>query len=292
MSNNAVPGVYKWVMDDVINKMSQRFAELGMDVNVLSELQQTWEAKIVAMGVAPFAPVTQPVYPPQAAFETVQPNGQYGVNTIAREDGLYEYGSPANLAALANTGIDFHLPQNDGPADEDINVVELRNAPVLPLPTQSDLNADLAVGSTSIALASNIQSTDRLNAQTLRTVETDPCATQREVDEILLKAGRKYRQHRDTLARRISQVDGVDDEEDDDDDVDEAPGGGDTSDIDSELDDDDSEDEYAEVDHLVLCQFEKVQRVKNKWKCVLKDGVVNVNGKDYLFNKANCDFEW
>ncbi|KAH9274034.1 hypothetical protein BASA83_003675 [Batrachochytrium salamandrivorans] len=224
----------------------------------LSELQQTWEAKIVAMGVAPFAPVTQPVYPPQAAFETVQPNGQYGVNTIAREDGLYEYGSPANLAALANTGIDFHLPQNDGPADEDINVVELRNAPVLPLPTQSDLNADLA----------------------------------REVDEILLKAGRKYRQHRDTLARRISQVDGVDDEEDDDDDVDEAPGGGDTSDIDSELDDDDSEDEYAEVDHLVLCQFEKVQRVKNKWKCVLKDGVVNVNGKDYLFNKANCDFEW
>lgn len=26
--------------------------------------------------------------------------------------------------------------------------------------------------------------------------------------------------------------------------------------------------------------------MKNKWKCVLKDGMIHVNGKDYLFAKC------
>ena len=30
----------------------------------------------------------------------------------------------------------------------------------------------------------------------------------------------------------------------------------------------------------------QVQRVKNKWKCVLKDGVIHMNGRDYLFSKC------
>lgn len=30
----------------------------------------------------------------------------------------------------------------------------------------------------------------------------------------------------------------------------------------------------------------QVARVKNKWKCILKDGMIHVNGKDYLFQKC------
>jgi len=52
------------------------------------------------------------------------------------------------------------------------------------------------------------------------------------------------------------------------------------------------DDENAPTDHLILCQYEKVSRVKNKWKCVLKDGVVNINGRDYMFSRATGDFEW
>lgn len=26
--------------------------------------------------------------------------------------------------------------------------------------------------------------------------------------------------------------------------------------------------------------------MKNKWKCVLKDGMIHINGKDYLFAKC------
>ena len=30
----------------------------------------------------------------------------------------------------------------------------------------------------------------------------------------------------------------------------------------------------------------QVARVKTKWKCILKDGMIHVNGKDYLFAKC------
>ncbi|KTW32255.1 transcription initiation factor IIA large subunit [Pneumocystis jirovecii RU7] len=43
---------------------------------------------------------------------------------------------------------------------------------------------------------------------------------------------------------------------------------------------------------LVLCLYDKVQRTKNKWKCVLKDGIIGMGGKDYLFMRANGEFEW
>lgn len=37
------------------------------------------------------------------------------------------------------------------------------------------------------------------------------------------------------------------------------------------------------VDSTVALQ---VGRVKNKWKCILKDGMIHINGKDYLFAKC------
>ncbi|EAQ93420.1 hypothetical protein CHGG_01655 [Chaetomium globosum CBS 148.51] len=67
--------------------------------------------------------------------------------------------------------------------------------------------------------------------------------------------------------------------------------------INSDLDDpdeagDDDEDEDDSMGHMMLCMYDKVQRVKNKWKCVLKDGVLTVNGKEYVFTKATGEYEW
>jgi hypothetical protein len=81
------------------------------------------------------------------------------------------------------------------------------------------------------------------------------------------------------LAATIPQNDGRDDDDEDDDDDDQE------SDINSDLDDDD-DDENQKTDHLILCQYEKVSRIKNKWKCILKDGIVHINGKDYVFNRV------
>lgn len=85
--------------------------------------------------------------------------------------------------------------------------------------------------------------------------------------------------------------------------------------INSDLDDpddglNDEEDEDEGMGHIMLCMYDKVQRVKNKWyvlfpfhnlnrsnlllsrKCVMKDGVLTVNGKEYVFHKASGEYEW
>ena len=54
--------------------------------------------------------------------------------------------------------------------------------------------------------------------------------------------------------------------------------------INSDLDDSDQqeEDENNEenTDQIMLCTYDKVQRVKNKWKCTLKDGIVKVGSTE------------
>ena len=60
-------------------------------------------------------------------------------------------------------------------------------------------------------------------------------------------------------------------------------------------DDDEPEDEPVDdkqVPNLVLAQFENVKRVKNKWKVILKDGICNLEGRDYMFHKGAGEFEW
>ncbi|CAJ2499963.1 Uu.00g028160.m01.CDS01 [Anthostomella pinea] len=85
-----------------------------------------------------------------------------------------------------------------------------------------------------------------------------------------------------------SRFDGLDDdlkeEEEDEDAI--------NSDLDDPEDNYEEDDEDDDAGEIMLCMYDKVQRVKNKWKCVLKDGVLNVNGKDYVFHKATGEYEW
>ena len=46
------------------------------------------------------------------------------------------------------------------------------------------------------------------------------------------------------------------------------------------------------IDNVIICQYEKVTRVKNKWKIFLKDGIMSCNGKDFVFNRASGDTDW
>ncbi|XP_057772406.1 transcription initiation factor IIA large subunit-like isoform X2 [Salvia miltiorrhiza] len=64
----------------------------------------------------------------------------------------------------------------------------------------------------------------------------------------------------------------------------------------NEDDDDELDDleqgEDLNTTHLVLAQFDKVTRTKSRWKCTLKDGIMHVNNKDILFNKATGEFDF
>ena len=50
--------------------------------------------------------------------------------------------------------------------------------------------------------------------------------------------------------------------------------------------------EEGQSSNLVLAQFEKVARAKSKWKCTLKEGVMTLNGKDFLFGRAQGEYLW
>eukprot|EP00771_Trimastix_marina_P002368 gnl/Trimastix_PCT/3498.p1 GENE.gnl/Trimastix_PCT/3498~~gnl/Trimastix_PCT/3498.p1 ORF type:complete len:430 (+),score=59.21 gnl/Trimastix_PCT/3498:33-1322(+) len=61
------------------------------------------------------------------------------------------------------------------------------------------------------------------------------------------------------------------------------------SDVDSQLSD---EDQCQETENLILAQYEKVTRIKTKWKCTLKNGIMHINNRDYAFHKAIGEFDW
>ncbi|XP_028844335.1 TFIIA-alpha and beta-like factor [Denticeps clupeoides] len=47
-----------------------------------------------------------------------------------------------------------------------------------------------------------------------------------------------------------------------------------------------------DTDNVIVCQYDKIHRSKNRWKFYLKDGVMSFRGKDYVFSKAVGEAEW
>jgi transcription initiation factor TFIIA large subunit len=67
--------------------------------------------------------------------------------------------------------------------------------------------------------------------------------------------------------------------------------------IGSDLDDSDDEGEIDSENEdedmpLMLCSYEKVHRTKNKWRANLSNGVVCINGREWVFEKGNGEYEW
>ncbi|MCJ1391860.1 transcription factor IIA subunit alpha [Xylographa bjoerkii] len=114
------------------------------------------------------------------------------------------------------------------------------------------------------------------------------------------QAARKRKAPRsNSPSRKIAQLDGRNDSDDDDDKagIKDDPDLDDEDAINSDLDDPDDNvvdetEEEGNQGEVMLCTYDKVQRVKNKWKCTLKDGVLTTGGKEYVFHKATGEFEW
>ncbi|XP_023183377.1 stonin-1 [Xiphophorus maculatus] len=47
-----------------------------------------------------------------------------------------------------------------------------------------------------------------------------------------------------------------------------------------------------DTDNVIVCQYDKIHRSKNRWKFHLKDGVMSYGGRDYVFSKAIGEAEW
>ncbi|XP_052768356.1 transcription initiation factor IIA subunit 1-like [Mya arenaria] len=88
-----------------------------------------------------------------------------------------------------------------------------------------------------------------------------------------------------------------DDDDDNNDDDDEKEDGEEDGEEEEPLnsDDDVSEEDPSELfdtDNVVVCQFEKISRNKGKWKFLLKDGIMNLDGKDHIFQRGTGEADW
>lgn len=59
--------------------------------------------------------------------------------------------------------------------------------------------------------------------------------------------------------------------------------------------DDVSEEDPVQLfdsDNIIVCQFDKINRSKARWKFLLKEGIMNIRGKDYVFSRAQGEADW
>ncbi|XP_058847704.1 transcription initiation factor IIA subunit 1-like isoform X2 [Acipenser ruthenus] len=98
----------------------------------------------------------------------------------------------------------------------------------------------------------------------------------------------------DTSSEEEEEEDEYDEDEEDDKDKDVGEDGQvEEEPLNSEDDVSDEEgQELFDTENVVVCQYDKIHRSKNKWKFHLKDGIMNLNGRDYVFSKAIGDAEW
>ncbi|KAF9431956.1 transcription factor IIA subunit alpha, partial [Entomortierella beljakovae] len=329
MANNpvtAVSAVYRFVIDDVITNVRRDFEDMGVDETIMHELQRSWEHKIAQARVTSFkAPETSGSTDNYSAFEepaydqsaTTSASGSTAATTASSASA--QSSAPATSTASAPASSGFSLPPSTTTYNyrvEQTPAANLANVASSTLPgdnsnigrpqpyvaPRSNNNISLPGGGRNgVTESSNIPQTD--GASDLADLEFKSTA---ELDAFVENKFREAREAEkmggapgemtftltlsDRAARKakrdglegfsIGQVDGEDDEGDD---VDDTGLGSDLDDSDGDMDD--------ESDNIVLCQYDKVSRTKSKWKCVLKDGIMLINGQDYLFHKANGDFE-
>jgi len=60
----------------------------------------------------------------------------------------------------------------------------------------------------------------------------------------------------------------------------------------SSSDEDEDAPDPEDEENFIICQYEKVARQKNKYKVQLKQGIMSVNGTEYMFNRADGQFTW
>ncbi|VDP14940.1 unnamed protein product [Soboliphyme baturini] len=239
--------LYKGVIEEVCTSVREAFLDEGVDEQVLQELKQVWETKVLAT----------------KAIDSFHEN----VSPVVR--GSVITGVPAG------TGIRIPVvpfsPQTISATNLALQHGVLAGNP------QSFLIQPLSAGNVRLLSNSNQISAQLIPSHVLSGCQAGP-------------------------SQRIYQVDGSgglsDDEE-----VDEILEEEETSEnlgpveegeplnSDDDVSNEDA-NELFEADSVVACQYEKVTRTRNKWKFIFKDGIMNLNGKDFVFNRATGEAEF
>ncbi|PIK52121.1 putative transcription initiation factor IIA subunit 1 [Apostichopus japonicus] len=333
----AVYKLYKSVIDDVVNNVREAFIDEGVDEQVLQDLKQMWENKLLQ---------TDAVDP--NAAESHQHQSSQKSSAESRSD--HSSSSSSNKASHST-----HHHSHQEPAPK----LPLYDKKFQSVPTQpSQYSGTLSSPATAATLALQQQVQQQvLQIQGAATTLTLPQGGQsfqvqgiqggtvryqvplviqhlnqgnQQIGQQIMasipqQGGSRQpvpisiaetRQAMQDPTRKILQLDGTNDTSDEDDDSDDAEENNEEDGDDDDDDQDENEkDEYSnaveeeplnsdddvsdedpqelfEAENVVVCQYDKISRTRNKWKFQLKQGIMNLKGKDNIFFRAIGEADW
>uniref|UniRef100_A0A1B6KTK8 Transcription initiation factor IIA subunit 1 n=1 Tax=Graphocephala atropunctata TaxID=36148 RepID=A0A1B6KTK8_9HEMI len=323
LSQSSVMKLYTSVIEDVISGVRESFLDEGVDEQVLQELKQIWESKLLSSKA-----LEQPD-PPEPQPPLI--NSQKAVANIPGKPVNSLPQTTNNHPQLANTEynkpvpIQITLPAQVGSNNTQPRVLTIQ-VPASALHgnqlhsvlTGSVISATMALPTHVAEAVLQSHVTANLQGQamsgSLQLQQQQPQPQQ----QVLQAAGLTQQETRQAfthhqLQNSVPQLDGQhdtsdeeedeeeeDDDNDDDDNEDKDEEENDENDAGAEEEPLNSEDDVSEedptdmfdTDNVVVCQYDKITRSRNKWKFYLKDGIMNLAGKDFVFQKANGDAEW
>ncbi|KAJ7680546.1 transcription factor IIA alpha/beta subunit [Mycena polygramma] len=267
MSNKIVPSIYRTVIDDVMASIKHEFEEYGVAEDVLAELQHKWEDKVIASRVAEFEPPNPaphfPTHPLQMMPQYAPVHHPYQPATPAQaaQSSSQVKSEPVDNRYMLNSAT-YTLPPLPGPK------INGASNGARPNPGGQTSVLSFPPGPPP-GRASTIPQVDGPSE------DSDDSATPPP-------ASYAPRTSHPSLPQPQASSSTVP---------------ADSEAINSDLDDSDTEDEDLEDGagvntDIVFCTYDKVARVKSKWKCILKDGMIHANGKDYLFSRCTGEFDW
>ncbi|CAP94050.1 Pc16g13800 [Penicillium rubens Wisconsin 54-1255] len=324
MSNQQVGAVFEKVIQEVCDASQVDFEESGVDQQTLHDLRETWQHKLSSVNVAhfPWDPAPQP--PQQHSVPL--PTATVPSNAPRQPPPQPQYVPPP--VSMPQAGPSHTMPPMGGPrikTEPGTNGQPGMPHMTTPMPPHG-LNPQSARDRAANALqqkygAAAANSVHQMQAQAqagqgypqmhpnahaqmpqIKQEQTYPHMGPGQTDgggdpmtdwkaevarrRAAAENGEGDRLLREHLKQRMSQYEGGDDVKEEDEDA-----------INSDLDDSDdlvADDHDADESEgqVMLCTYDKVQRVKNKWKCTLKDGILTTGGKEYVFHKGQGEFEW
>lgn len=304
MSNVETSKLYEAIIEEVINDSREDFENNGVDEFTLQELKKIWQEKLSQAAVAKFSwddQVEQDQQHGQAESQiSITGSSMATSNTNgALHGGDSQTGGIQDELLINNEGFgglnDNQLSYNTTLNQQTSQVpVHDQNQPGQQSQTSGENDIGLQIPQISEDPDIKDEYEDDGGLMLPTVTQTDgnfELTVYTDNPQNFIRKLKQLKQH-----TKKTQVDGEFDDDDDDDEDDENLFN-DSDDINLDLDDDlesdKSDDEDNEQDgHIMLCLYDKVQRIKNKWKCSLKEGIASINGKDYTFQKATGESEW
>jgi len=258
-SKTTTESVYQKIVNTVCEKMKEEFSNEGIDEGTLEDIKKEWTNKLEQHGI-------------------LEPNSSNKINNIQgklnyqnkhneNNSDIYSEQLSKNPVLNSNLNLNFKFQYNNNKS---------LNNPILNSPYFDENNKDnlsnkfdnnFKINSNNINLNNNNDDNNNINNEN----SNQEIKTEEEINDPYLKYFNENNHQNDEKEENNEEKE--------------------NDELLSELEDDNEEEEDKESKDYLLCQYEKVHRVKTKWKVTLNEVVLHAKGKEFVYKKLNGDLE-